>query len=102
MRIVCLRWARSSRSVDNVEKFLSQGVAPWNPARAPRLVTGHPGRTARQRGAILERVVAVLPHGLAAVLARNGREWHTVVGLCGLIRTLIIDQCGIYEPRQPN
>ena len=46
MRIVCLHWVRSSRSVDNVEKFLSQSVAPWNPARAPRLVTGHPGRTA--------------------------------------------------------
>src|SRR6516225_3862895 len=27
MRIVCPHWERSSRYVDNVEKFLSQGVA---------------------------------------------------------------------------
>jgi hypothetical protein len=44
MRIVCLHGVRSSRSVDNLEKFLSQYVAAWNPARAPRLVTAHPGR----------------------------------------------------------
>src|SRR5215475_2946715 len=36
MQIVCLHWARSTRSVDKVEKSLSQCVAPWNPARAPR------------------------------------------------------------------
>jgi len=41
MRIVCLHWARSTRSVDKVEKSLSQCVAPWNPARA-RLVTSIP------------------------------------------------------------
>jgi hypothetical protein len=30
MRIVCLHWTRSTRSVDKVEKSLSQCVAPWN------------------------------------------------------------------------
>jgi hypothetical protein len=47
MPIVCLHWARSSRSVDNVEKFFSQCVAPWKSGTsAARPVTGHPGRTA--------------------------------------------------------
>jgi DNA invertase Pin-like site-specific DNA recombinase len=46
--------------------------------------------------------VAVLTHGLVALLARNGRDWHALLEFCGLIRTLIIDVDGIYDPRQPN
>jgi hypothetical protein len=46
--------------------------------------------------------VVVLTHGLAALLARNGLDWHTLLEFCGLIRTLIIDEDGIYDPRQPN
>ena len=38
----------------------------------------------------------------ASRLARNGREWHTLLELCGLIDTLIIDPEGIYDPRLPN
>jgi len=35
-------------------------------------------------------------------LARNGREWHTLLEVCGLLGTLIIDFEGIYDPRLPN
>lgn len=38
----------------------------------------------------------------ASRLARNGREWHTLLELSSLLNTLIIDHDGIYDPRQPN
>ncbi|MFH1572393.1 MAG: recombinase family protein [Acidobacteriota bacterium] len=38
----------------------------------------------------------------ASRLARNNRDWHQLVDLCGLTGTLIIDQDGVYEPRQLN
>lgn len=38
----------------------------------------------------------------ASRLARNGREWHTLLELCGLMRTLIVDHDGTYDPHSPN
>ena len=38
----------------------------------------------------------------ASRLARNGRDWHTLIEFCGLVGTVIIDEDGIYEPRHPN
>ncbi len=38
----------------------------------------------------------------ASRLARNGREWHTLLEFCGLVKALIIDEEGIYDPRLPN
>jgi excisionase family DNA binding protein len=38
----------------------------------------------------------------ASRLARNGRDWHTLLEFCGLVNTLIIDEDGIYDPRSPN
>jgi len=38
----------------------------------------------------------------ASRLARNGRDWHTLIEFCGLIGTVIIDEDGIYDPRHPN
>src|SRR6202140_2719632 len=35
-------------------------------------------------------------------LARNGRDWHTLIEFCGLVGTIIVDEDGIYEPRHPN
>jgi DNA invertase Pin-like site-specific DNA recombinase len=35
-------------------------------------------------------------------LARNGRDWHTLIEFCGLVGAVIIDEDGIYEPRHPN
>ena len=38
----------------------------------------------------------------ASRLARNGRDWHTLIEFCGLVGTLIVDEDGAYDPRQPN
>ena len=57
-----------------------------------------------------ERLVAWLCAGeVGAVLcfeasriSRNGREWHHILELCGLVEARVIDQDGIYDPRHPN
>src|SRR5437773_6982138 len=38
----------------------------------------------------------------ASRLARNGRDWHTLLEFCGLVGTVIVDEDGIYDPRHPN
>jgi DNA invertase Pin-like site-specific DNA recombinase len=38
----------------------------------------------------------------ASRLARNGRDWHTLLEFCGVVGTLIVDEDGIYDPRSPN
>ena len=48
-----------------------------------------------------DRVGAVLAIE-ASRLARNGRDWHTLIEFCGLVGTLIVDEDGIYDPRHPN
>src|SRR5713226_10670477 len=34
----------------------------------------------------------------ASRLARNGRDWHHLIELCGLVRALVIDPDGVYDP----
>src|SRR5215210_9220726 len=34
----------------------------------------------------------------ASRLARNGRDWHTLIEFCGLVGTLIADEDGVYDP----
>lgn len=38
----------------------------------------------------------------ASRLARNGRDWHSLIELCGLVGTLIVDPEGVYDPRSSN
>jgi DNA invertase Pin-like site-specific DNA recombinase len=38
----------------------------------------------------------------ASRLARNGRDWHTLIEFCGLVGTVIVDEDGIYDPRHSN
>ena len=47
------------------------------------------------------RVGAVFPIE-ASRLARNGRDWHTLIEFCGLVGTVIVDEDGIYDPRNSN
>lgn len=35
----------------------------------------------------------------ASRLARNGRDWHTLLEFCAIVGTLIIDEDGVYDPR---
>jgi excisionase family DNA binding protein len=57
-----------------------------------------------------ERLLALLCEGdvgavlciEASRLARNGRDWHTLLEFCRLVNALIIDEDGIYDARQAN
>src|SRR5258705_9566990 len=57
-----------------------------------------------------ERLLAALCEGIvgavfcveASRLARNGRDWHTLLEFCRLVDAIIIDEEAVYDPRQPN
>ena len=38
----------------------------------------------------------------ASRLSRNGRDWHHLLELCGLVDARVVDLDGIYDPCQPN
>ena len=38
----------------------------------------------------------------ASRLARNGRDWHTLLEFCAFVNTLIIDEDGVSDPRVMN
>jgi len=38
----------------------------------------------------------------ASRLARNGREWHTLLDLCAVVEAVIVDPEGVYDPRNSN
>ena len=52
--------------------------------------------------AICEGRVGAVVSIEASRLARNGRDWHTLLDFCGLVGTLILDEDGVYDPRNPN
>ena len=57
-----------------------------------------------------ERLLAAICTGAAGAvfaleasrLARNGRDWHTLLEFCALVGSLIIDEDGVYDPRLVN
>lgn len=69
---------------------------------------GRSGGGAHRPG--FERLLAELCEGSvgavfcieASRLARNGRDWHTLLEFCRLVDALIIDEDGIYDARQTN
>jgi DNA invertase Pin-like site-specific DNA recombinase len=38
----------------------------------------------------------------ASRLSRNGRDWHHLLELCGLVEARVIDLDGVYDPCRPN
>jgi DNA invertase Pin-like site-specific DNA recombinase len=38
----------------------------------------------------------------ASRLSRNGRDWHHLLELCGLVQARVIDIEGVYDPCRPN
>src|ERR1051326_1229859 len=38
----------------------------------------------------------------ASRLARNGREWHHLIDLCGMVGAVVVDLDGIYDPTLTN
>jgi DNA invertase Pin-like site-specific DNA recombinase len=53
-------------------------------------------------GQICEGVVGAVLCLEASRLARNGRDWHHLLELCGLVGARVIDADGIYDPGLPN
>ena len=52
--------------------------------------------------AVCEGRVGAVFASEASRLARNNRDWHHLIDLCALTETLLIDDDGIYDPRQLN
>jgi len=52
--------------------------------------------------AICEGRVGAVVSLEASRLARNGRDWHTLLEFCGLVGTLLVDEDAIYDARSPN
>ena len=52
--------------------------------------------------AICEGRVGIVLSLEASRLARNGRDWHTLLEFCGLVGCLLGDEHGVYDPRLPN
>src|SRR5271165_5189630 len=69
---------------------------------------GRSGSGQRRPG--FERLLAAICAGTAGAvlaieasrLARNGRDWHTLLEFCALVNSLIIDEDGIHDPRLIN
>jgi DNA invertase Pin-like site-specific DNA recombinase len=38
----------------------------------------------------------------ASRLARNGRDWHHLIELCGMVATIVVDMDGVYDPNLIN
>ena len=38
----------------------------------------------------------------ASRLARNGRDWHYLIELCGMVDAVVVDLDGVYDPTQTN
>ena len=52
--------------------------------------------------AICEGRVGIVLSLEASRLARNGRDWHTLLEFCALVGCLLGDEDGLYDPRIPN
>jgi excisionase family DNA binding protein len=52
--------------------------------------------------AICEGRVGAVVSLEASRLARNGRDWHTLLEFCGLVGTLIVDEDSVFDPRSPD
>lgn len=69
---------------------------------------GRSGSGQRRPG--FERLLAAICAGTvgavlaieASRLARNGRDWHTLLEFCAFVNTLIIDEDGVSDPRLIN
>jgi DNA invertase Pin-like site-specific DNA recombinase len=70
---------------------------------------GRSGSGAEERPGFARLLTAICEGKVGAVLAlevsrlaRNNRDWHHLVDLCALTGTLVIDDDGVYDPRQLN
>ncbi|MGQ0567219.1 MAG: recombinase family protein [Gemmobacter sp.] len=114
--VVYVRQSTQSQILHNLESQRSQydlvNTARRHGFQHVEVIDDDLGRSAN--GAVarpgFERLVAWLCAGdVGAVLcldasrlARNGRDWHHLLELCGLADARVIDQDGVYNPCSPN
>ena len=78
----------------------------------PRMIDEDLGCTASgvvQRAGFERLIAAVCAGEVGAIfafeasrLARNGREWHTLLEVCAVVDTVIIDTEAVYDPKLSN
>jgi len=113
--VVCVRQSSVDQVVHNLESQRRQyGLAArarelgWSDVEVIDDDLGKSGGGVARRG--FERLLASICEGRvgavfsieASRLARNGRDWHTLLEFCGLVGTLIIDEEGVYDSRSIN
>ena len=114
--IVYVRQSTVGQVIDNVESRRRQvmlsssapdsSVGPMSASSTTNL--GRSGSGVARPGfeqllaAICEGRVGAVVSIEASRLARNGRDWHTLLEFCGLVGTLIADEEGVYDPRLAN
>ena len=70
---------------------------------------GRTGTTATHRGGFQNLLTEIAASHVGIVLAleasrlaRSSADWHRLVEICALTRTLLADEAGVYDPRDPN
>ena len=113
--VVYVRQSTSDQLLNNHESRLRQyGLADraralgWSAVEVIDDDLGRSGSGISRPG--FEKLLAAICEGRvgavvsieASRLARNGRDWHTLIEFCGLVGTVIVDEDGVYDPRHPN
>jgi DNA invertase Pin-like site-specific DNA recombinase len=80
-------------AVSVIDEDLGRAASPGTPAR-PGF-----GRLVAQ---VCDGHVGAMFCFEASRLARNGRDWHHLLELCGFLGVFVIDPDGLYDPRLPN
>ena len=52
--------------------------------------------------AVCDGKVGIILSVDATRLARNGRDWHTLLEFCGIVDCLLADEQMVYDPRMPT
>ena len=81
--------------------FIDIEVIDEDLGRSASGMVARPGFERLVAGLCAGQVGAVLCFD-ASRLARNGRDWHHLLELCGLVEARVIDPDGIYDPCRPN
>jgi len=70
---------------------------------------GQSARTADQRGGFQRLLSEVTMEHVGLILgiemsriARNNKDWHTLLEMCAIFGTLLADEDGVYDPRDTN
>jgi DNA invertase Pin-like site-specific DNA recombinase len=112
---VYVRQSTADQLANNRESRLRQyGLADraralgWTDVTVVDEDLGRSGSGVRRPG--FERLLAAICEGRvgavfaaeASRLARNGRDWHTLLEFCGLVGALLVDEEGAYSAQDPN